>query len=566
MRAGSTAGGRGLWPLVLLMTVALVAADFLRQPLHGPEPGVAAPPGHELVLWVSSVDAETGGERLARAAAERLDRPWRPVTLRRVRGGGSATAVTTLLGRRPGGTPPLLLVDAGTVADVERDRRGSPLPVIADDAQRAATLLRDAVPIAILAEDPLVVAATGDDGLATPAQLFAAMRRDPGAAVFGLAQDSWSKTALAALVHAVGVNGDVRYRLLPTADAAVVERAGDLADVIVAPRSELHALPLSGRLRLLASSGAGRSAPAAGSGRASRPLARLGDLLPHGSAVAHAQRWVALVAPPGTNARVRRSLTRQLQRMAASDGWQRTLRQLAFAPAAARRARPLPPRGTCRAGGAGRRRRACRPAGDEAQMTQPRRRREAAAPLDADDFTALYRRYAQPLLLFFQRRVHDPELATDLMGELFAVALDRRAQYRGSDESELSGWLWAIARSTLRDHERRDVTERRGAQRLGVERRALTDREIERIEELAGLAQLRQLVATRLAELPEDQRTAVTLRVIDDLPYKDVAARMGVRIPTARAHVSRALRRLSRELLDRDLVPHCTPTTRTHDE
>ncbi len=128
-------------------------------------------------------------------------------------------------------------------------------------------------------------------------------------------------------------------------------------------------------------------------------------------------------------------------------------------------------------------------------MTQPRRRSPAAAPLDAEDFTALYRRYAQSLLVFFQRRVHDPELALDLMSELFATALDRRAQYRGSEESELSGWIWAIARSTLRDHERRGVTERRGAERLGVERRALTDREIERIEELAGLTQLREAIA-----------------------------------------------------------------------
>ena len=188
-------------------------------------------------------------------------------------------------------------------------------------------------------------------------------------------------------------------------------------------------------------------------------------------------------------------------------------------------------------------------------MTQPSRH-NASAPLDADDFGALYRRYAQSLLLFFQRRVHDAELAMDLMGEVFATALDRRSQYRGSDESELSGWLWAIARSTLRDHERRGVTERRGAARMGVERRMLSDREIERIEELAGLSQLRATIAERLAELPEDQRTAVQLRVIDDLTYREVADRMGVRVPTARAHVSRALRRLSRELRDRDLLRH----------
>ncbi|MDO8209334.1 RNA polymerase sigma factor [Conexibacter sp. CPCC 206217] len=184
-------------------------------------------------------------------------------------------------------------------------------------------------------------------------------------------------------------------------------------------------------------------------------------------------------------------------------------------------------------------------------MTQPPRRRPSA-PLDADDFGVLYRRHAQSLLLFFQRRLHDAELAMDLMGEVFATALDRRAQYRGSDESELSGWLWAIARSTLRDHERRGVTERRGAARMGVERRMLSDREIERIEELAGLSELRAMLAEQLAELPDDQRTAVQLRVIDDLTYREVADRMGVRVPTARAHVSRALRRLSRELLDSD--------------
>src|SRR5262249_50276162 len=91
--------------------------------------------------------------------------------------------------------------------------------------------------------------------------------------------------------------------------------------------------------------------------------------------------------------------------------------------------------------------------------------------LDSDDFTRLYRRNAQTLVLFFQRRVHDPELAIDLMSETFTTAIDRQEQFRGSSETELSGWLWAIARSTLRDHERRDATERAGASRLGVERR-----------------------------------------------------------------------------------------------
>jgi len=175
-------------------------------------------------------------------------------------------------------------------------------------------------------------------------------------------------------------------------------------------------------------------------------------------------------------------------------------------------------------------------------------------PLSPDDLTRLYRRHAQSLLVFFQRRVHDPELATDLMSDVFLMALDRGNQFRGAADTELSGWLWSIARSTLRAWERRDETARRHELNTIRERRALTDREIERVEELAGMAELREAIAMRLADLPPDQRNAVELRVIDDLPYQDVATRMDIRVDAARMLVSRALRRLSRELRDLDLM------------
>lgn len=170
--------------------------------------------------------------------------------------------------------------------------------------------------------------------------------------------------------------------------------------------------------------------------------------------------------------------------------------------------------------------------------------------LEAQDFSRLYRRYAQSLLVFFQRRVEDPELATDLMADTFTMALDRREQFRGSSEQELSGWLWSIAQSRLREHERRGEVARRGALRLGRERRALGDEEIERIEELAELAQLREAAARRLGDLPAEQREAVRLRVLEDLPYEQVAARLGLTVEATRARVSRALRQLAIDLKD----------------
>jgi RNA polymerase sigma-70 factor (ECF subfamily) len=168
-----------------------------------------------------------------------------------------------------------------------------------------------------------------------------------------------------------------------------------------------------------------------------------------------------------------------------------------------------------------------------------------AVTLTEDDFLKLYKRMAGVLLVFFQRRVHDAELATDLTADTFTMALERREQYRGSTDDELSGWLWAIARSLLRDHERREETGRRTAGRLSRERRALTDREIERIEDLAGIRELREAVAAGMADLPPDHRDAVALRVLEDMSYVEIAQRLDITPSGARTRVSRGLRILA---------------------
>jgi RNA polymerase sigma factor (sigma-70 family) len=171
--------------------------------------------------------------------------------------------------------------------------------------------------------------------------------------------------------------------------------------------------------------------------------------------------------------------------------------------------------------------------------------------LTPDDYTRLYRRHAQSLLVYFQRRVHEPELARDLLAETFEAAIGAGAAFRGSTDSELSGWLWSIARNTLAEQRRREEGERGRARRLGRARTALSDREIERIEELAGIAELREAVAQRLSELPEEQREAVRLRVLEDLSYHEIAASMNTSADTARARVSRGLRALNVALEDK---------------
>jgi RNA polymerase sigma-70 factor (ECF subfamily) len=59
---------------------------------------------------------------------------------------------------------------------------------------------------------------------------------------------------------------------------------------------------------------------------------------------------------------------------------------------------------------------------------------------------------------------------------------------------------------------------------------------------------LRQALGVELASLGADQREALQLRVVDELPYIVVAQRLGVSEATARARVSRGLRALARAL------------------
>lgn len=169
-------------------------------------------------------------------------------------------------------------------------------------------------------------------------------------------------------------------------------------------------------------------------------------------------------------------------------------------------------------------------------------------PLTPADFSRVYRVNAQAMLLYFQRRLHDAEQATDLLAETFAVAIERAGQFRGSTDAELTSWIWAIARSLLRAAERRDEVERRYAERLGIDRRTLGAAEVDRLEELAGTSLLGDEVRRQLERLPAPQRDAVRLRLLEELEYDEVAARLDISEQAARARVSRALRLLRRRM------------------
>jgi RNA polymerase sigma-70 factor (ECF subfamily) len=168
--------------------------------------------------------------------------------------------------------------------------------------------------------------------------------------------------------------------------------------------------------------------------------------------------------------------------------------------------------------------------------------------LDDRAFEQLYNAHARALLSFFARRTLEIEVARDLWAETLASAFASRRRFRGRGEDQAAAWLYGIAHRQLALHHRRGRVERKALRRLGLEPPELLDGDIERIIEHAGLEALMARVDDELGLLDEGQREAVRLRVLEELSYEQVAARLNVTEDAARARVSRGLRRLASAL------------------
>jgi len=166
---------------------------------------------------------------------------------------------------------------------------------------------------------------------------------------------------------------------------------------------------------------------------------------------------------------------------------------------------------------------------------------------DPELFGIFYDRHVSALLSFFYRRTASAQLAADLTSETFANAFLSRARYRNTG-APARAWLLGIARHELSRSVRRQQAESRARKRLGVTRTVVEDADLDRIEELADFRPVRAAVQEALSRLPPALSSAVVLRVANDLPYPDVARRLGCSEKAARVRVSRALMRLEKLL------------------
>ena len=128
---------------------------------------------------------------------------------------------------------------------------------------------------------------------------------------------------------------------------------------------------------------------------------------------------------------------------------------------------------------------------------------------------------------------HDAE---ELTQEAFLRAFLRFDQF--SCGSNLRGWLLRIATNAFLDTKRRPRRERHESEAAGMAGGEPPASTILERNELAGQVQ------QALLQLTETQRAVFVLRVVEEMPFSDIAESVGTSEATARWHMLRARQQL----------------------
>jgi RNA polymerase sigma-70 factor (ECF subfamily) len=172
-----------------------------------------------------------------------------------------------------------------------------------------------------------------------------------------------------------------------------------------------------------------------------------------------------------------------------------------------------------------------------------------ASRTDPRRFGELYEREHERLFAYFYRRTFCVHTANDLTQETFARAL--RSLDRFDVAKGTAGmWLWGIASRVLTDFHRWSARSDRALRRIGVMSEPLDDETSSELTTFVDVASVRHAVRVAVAGLPDKVRQAVTLRVLEDKSYDEVAAALGCTVGAARVRVCRGLKRLEVDLGD----------------
>lgn len=154
-------------------------------------------------------------------------------------------------------------------------------------------------------------------------------------------------------------------------------------------------------------------------------------------------------------------------------------------------------------------------------------------------FEILVQRHEKFLMKSIVRLTRDLDAAEDVVQDTFIKAYKRLALFEG--RASFRSWLYQIALNTARNRFRKHSRETIGTDNMDV----AVDTQVE--NQVIAM-DVRSILQGEIAKLPDRQRTALSLRVFEDLSFKEIADIMECPYDTAKANYRHALLKLKERL------------------
>ncbi len=154
-------------------------------------------------------------------------------------------------------------------------------------------------------------------------------------------------------------------------------------------------------------------------------------------------------------------------------------------------------------------------------------------------FETLVHRHEKFLLKVVVRMTRDLDTAEDIVQETFIKAFRRLHLFEG--RSSLRSWLYQIALNTTRNRYRKLNRETLGTEGMDIAVDGVAETQLIAVD-------VRSVIQLEVDKLPERQRTALNLRIFEDLSFKEIADIMQCPYDTAKANYRHALLKLKSKL------------------
>jgi len=164
-------------------------------------------------------------------------------------------------------------------------------------------------------------------------------------------------------------------------------------------------------------------------------------------------------------------------------------------------------------------------------------------------------KYKQPIMNLAYRMLRDATEAEDLAQNVFIQVYKSAQRYQAS--SKFSTWLFTIARNLCLNEIRRrsrhpaDSLDTPHPEQEGQPLRQFEDTQTCSPPDGLLFGELEQKIERSLADLPENQRTAILLCRQEELSYEDIAQVLGCSLSATKSLIYRA-----RETLKKRLKPY----------